>query len=75
MIVFNHPANHLKIEQTGGINTSENGGGSLRFLGHTTERKPNSRTLTVKLDDAYLDSVSESYIKFLMQPAAGHHQI
>jgi hypothetical protein len=58
MIVFNHLANHLRIKQTAEINTSENGGGSLRFLGRTIERKPSSRTLTVKLDDAYLDNLS-----------------
>ena len=61
MIVFNHLANHLRIKQIGEISTSENGGGSLRFLGRTIERKPSSRTLAVKLDDAYLDSVFESY--------------
>lgn len=61
MIVFNHLANHLRIKQTGEINSSEHGGGSLRFLGRTIERKPSSRTLTVKLDDTYLDSIFESY--------------
>lgn len=59
--VYDHLAKALKIKQTGLIKGSRLGGGTLRFLGRTLERKPNAREITVSLDDNYLDGIFEAY--------------
>ena len=61
MFVFDYLSKSLKVKKTGLIKTSKAGGGSLRFLGRTIERKPKQSRITVRLDSTYLDSTFEAF--------------